>query len=174
MFSRSAGVMATDVKVKLQMADQGPLSSYLARRAVSPQWRPFLRAVMAVMDEHLPAEGRVTLLRALGAGMAREMALPACTSLGELEARMNEALAAVEWGYVQISLDETVPALLIQHAAAPLVSVAGDAEGAWLGTLLEGLHQAWLDAQPGAAAGVPVRCARLENALVELRYALAA
>lgn len=163
-----------DVKVTLQMADQGALSSYLARRAVSPQWRPFVRALMAVVGEHLPGDARGSLLHALGAGMAREMPLPACETLAELEARMNEALAAVEWGYVQISLDETVPALLIRHAAAPLVAVAGDAEGAWLGTVLEGLHQAWLDAQPGAAAGVPVRCERLENALVELRYALAA
>lgn len=166
--------MAMDVKVKLQMADQGALSSYLARRAVSPQWRPFVRALMAVVKEHLPAEARTTMLRALGEGMAREMPLPPCETLAELEARMNEALAANEWGYVQISLDETAPALLIRHAAAPLVSVAGDAEGAWVGTVLEGLHQAWLDAQPGAAAGVLVRCAKLENALVELRYALAA
>jgi hypothetical protein len=163
-----------DVKVTLQMADQGALSSYLARRAVSPQWRPFLRALMAVVDETLPSDARTTLLRALGAGMAREMPLPACGTLVELEVRMNEALAAVQWGYVQIALDEAAPALLIRHAAAPLVSVAGDAEGAWLCTLLEGLHQAWLDAQPGAAAGVTVRCEKRENALVELRYAQAA
>jgi hypothetical protein len=167
-------MMAMDVKVKLQMAEQGALSSYLARRAVSPQWRPFLRALMAVVEEHLPGDARATLLRAIGEGMAREMPLPPCATLVELEARMNEALAAVEWGYVQIALDEAAPALIIHHAAAPLVSVAGDPKGAWLGTLLEGLHQAWLDAQPGATAGVPVRCARLENALVELRYALAA
>lgn len=163
-----------DVKVTLQMADQGALSSYLARRAVSPQWRPFLRALMGVVAEHLPGDARVTLLRALGEGMAREMPLPPCGTLVELEARMNEALATVEWGYVQISLDEAAPSLLIRHAAAPLVSVAGDAEGAWVGTVLEGLHQSWLDAQPGAASGVAVRCAKLENALVELRYALAA
>jgi hypothetical protein len=166
--------MAMDVKVTLQMADQGALSSYLARRAVSPQWRPFLRALMGVVREHLPEESRALLLRALGEGMAREMPLPPCETLAELEARMNEALAAAEWGYVEIAFDEAAPALLIRHAAAPLVSVAGDPEGAWVGTLLEGLHQSWLDAQPGAGAGVPVRCARRENALVELRYALAA
>jgi hypothetical protein len=160
--------------VKLQMADHGALSSYFARRAVSPQWRPFLRALMGVIEEHLPGDARATLMRAIGAGMARDMPLPACETLVELEARMNEALATVEWGYVQILLDEAQPALLIQHAAAPLVSVAGDAEGAWLGALLEGLHQAWLDAQPGATAGVTVRCARLQDALVELRYARAA
>jgi hypothetical protein len=45
------------------MADQGALS-YLARRGVSPQWRGFVRALMEVVDAHLPAEGRLVFLEA--------------------------------------------------------------------------------------------------------------
>ena len=31
--------------------------------------------------------------------------LPACGTLGELEARMNDTLAAADWGYVRLSFD---------------------------------------------------------------------
>ncbi|MBB3897042.1 hypothetical protein GGQ83_000468 [Roseococcus suduntuyensis] len=161
------------VKVKLQMADQGALS-YLARRGVSPQWRGFVRALMGIAQAHLPGEARQTFLRALGEGMAREMTLPPCDSLSALEAAMNAALAEAEWGYVEVSLDEAQAAMVLRHAAAPLVSLPEDPAGAWIIPVLEGLYQAWLDAQPGAVEGVPVRQAAHEGALVVLRYAQAA
>lgn len=161
------------MKAKLQMADQGALS-YLARRGVSPQWRGFVRALMEVVDAHLPAEGRLVFLRALGEGMARQAPLPPCATLGELEAAMNTALAAAEWGYVEVALDEAQAALVLRHAAAPLIPLPADAAGAWIAPVLEGLYQAWLDAQPGAVEGVPVRRAGQEGGLVVLRYAQAA
>jgi len=161
------------VKAKLQMADQGALS-YLARRGVSPQWRGFLRALLEVVDTHLPPEARLLLLRSLGEGMARQMPLPGCDTLAALEGAMNEALAEAEWGYVEVALDEAQAALVLRHAAAPLVSLPDDPAGAWIAPVLEGLYQCWLDAQPGAVEGVPVRRAAQEGGMVVLRYAQAA
>lgn len=161
------------VKAKLQMADQAALS-YLARRGVSPQWRGFVRALLDVMHLHLPAEARLLLLRALGEGMARQMPLPVAATLAELEGAMNTALAAAEWGYVEVALDEAQAALVLRHVAAPLIPLPDDAAGAWIVPVLEGLYQTWLDAQPGAVQGVPVRQAGQEGGLVVLRYAQAA
>lgn len=155
------------------MADQAALT-YLARRGVSPQWRPFVRALLEVAGAHLPEAARLLFLRALGEGMARDMALPPCESLSALEAAMNAALAEAEWGYVEVALDEAEAALVLRHAAAPLVSLPADPAGAWVVPVLEGLYQAWLDAQPGAVEGVPVRQAAHEGGLVVLRYAQAA
>lgn len=165
--------MGARVKARLQMADQGALS-YLARRGVSPQWRGFVRALLDVAGTHLPEAGRRVFLRALGEGMAREMPLPLCATLAELEGAMNTALAAAEWGYVDIALDEANAALLLRHVAAPLIALPDDPAGAWIAPVLEGLYQAWLDAQPGAMEGVPVRQEGHEAGHLVLRYAQAA
>ena len=100
-----------------QLADPTTLS-YLARRGVAVQWRGFLRALVETLDAHLDASSRDSLLRAVGGRMAALAPMPACATLTELESRMNDVLAAADWGYVQLTLDATATALLINHAAA--------------------------------------------------------
>lgn len=161
------------MKATVQLADQSALS-YLARRGVSPQWRAFVRSLLDISAAHLPEPAQDVFLRALGEGMAGEMPLPACTTLAALEDAMNVALAAAEWGYVEIALDEANAAMVLRHMAAPLISRPNDPSGAWVARVLEGLYQTWLDAQPGAVAGVPVRGTDQAAGAVILQYAKAA
>jgi hypothetical protein len=125
-------------------------ASYLARRGVAPQWRAFLRALVETLEDHLDADGRDALMRAIGRRMAQAMPLAHCDTLAALEARINDALASAEWGYCEIALDTGVPRLVLVHSAAPAVSAGGDADGRWIGAVLEGLYGTWLGEQPGA------------------------
>jgi len=161
------------MKAKVQMTDQNALS-YMARRGVSPQWRAFVRSLLDISATHLPEAAQDVFLRALGEGMAREMPLPACTTLAELEDAMNVSLAAAEWGFVELTLDKGNAALLLRHMAAPIISRPGDPNGRWVARVLEGLYQSWLDAQPGAVAGVPVRRTEDAAGTVVLQYVKAA
>lgn len=145
--------------------------TYFARRGVAPQWRAFLRAMMETLEGHLDHGGREGLLRMVGTRMAALMPLPACATLAELEARMNEALAAADWGYVQLSLDVNHRTVLLRHVAAPLVGTHADLAGSWVGSVLEGLYGAWFSHQPGAEPGIHVRRVGAEGGAMLLRYA---
>lgn len=151
--------------------DQAALA-YFARRDVSAQWRGFLRALLETLDAHLDRNTRNGLLRAVGARLGQALPLPASATLGELEGRMNAALAELSWGYVAVALDETDRSLRLSHHAAPAVGVGGDEKGDWLGIVLEGLYATWLAAQQGAAAegGPQLRLVRSEPGLILLRY----
>lgn len=152
-----------------QLADPTTLS-YLARRGVAVQWRGFLRALVETLDAHLDPGSRDSLLRAVGGRMAALAPMPPCGTLAELESRMNDVLAAADWGYVQISLDANAKALMINHSAPPLVSTHHDATGGWVGAVLEGLYANWLAAQPGAEGGVAVKRQPGGGGSVTLRY----
>lgn len=150
--------------------DQAALS-YLARRDVSGQWRSFVRALVETLDAHLDAATRGGLLRSVGAQMGAEMPLRPATTLAGLEARMNEALAQLAWGYVAISLDETDRSLRLTHRAAPAIGVAGDEAGGWIAAVLEGLYGAWLGSQQGGGeTSAGLRTLQCEAGLVVLRY----
>jgi hypothetical protein len=126
-------------------------AAYLARRGVATQWRAFLRALVETLEEHLDAEGRAALMRAIGRRMAEAMPLAHCDTLADLESRINDALAAADWGYCELALDTGAKRLVVQHSAAPAVSAGGDAEGRWIGAVLEGLYGSWFGNQPGAS-----------------------
>lgn len=144
--------------------------SYLARRGVSAQWRGFLRALIETLDANLDPGSRDALLRAVGTRLAGLMPLPACGSLPELEARMNEALAACDWGWVEVALDQNDRSLHLSHYAAPAVSVGAEANPGWIAAVLEGLHGAWLGNQPGADPGFAPRRVAADGAVITLRY----
>jgi len=153
-----------------QMNDQNALA-YFARRGVAAQWRTFLRAMMETLEGHLDAPGREGMMRLVGARMAALMPLPACATLAELETRINDALASVDWGYVQMSLDLGNRTMVLRHVAAPLVSTHSDLHGTWIGSVLEGLYAGWLGSQPGAEPTVPVRRWSPDGGALLLRYA---
>lgn len=144
--------------------------AYLVRRSASPQWRGFLRALVETLDEHMDAEARDTLLRTVGGRMGALSPLPGCTSLAELEARMNDVLAATDWGYVELAFDPDDHALMLTHSAAPALTTAADPGGTCIAAVLEGLHAAWLAGQPGAEAGLSAQRVATTPAAVVLRY----
>ncbi|MDO9708073.1 cellulose biosynthesis protein BcsD [Paracraurococcus lichenis] len=144
--------------------------SYLARRGVSAQWRGFLQALIETLDANLDTASRDALLLAVGARLGGLMPLPSCASLGELETRMNEALAGCDWGWVEVSLDPQDRSLVLTHSAAPSIAAGTEANGAWIAAVLEGLYGAWLGGQPGADAGLSPRRVGGTSATVTLRY----
>ena len=153
-----------------QITDPNTLT-YLARRGVAPQWRVFLRALLETLEAHLDPGSREGLLRLVGSRMAALMPLPACASLGELEARMNDTLAAADWGYVQVSFDATNHSVLLRHVAAPMVGTHADLAGSWVGAVLEGLYGGWMGRQPGAQPGLQVQRVGPDGGAMMLRYA---
>ena len=136
----------------------------------SPDWEGFLRALLDTLDAHMRPEERAVLLRAIGAQLAALTPLPPEDTLAGLEARMNEQLAGPRWGSVSIALDSDGPALVLTHAAAPVLPVASDGEGRWMGPVLEGLHAGWIAAQPGAEPGVEAQLVSANDGSLILRY----
>lgn len=144
--------------------------SYLARRSVAAQWRTFLRGLVETLDSHLDAASRDSLLRAVGARMAGLAPVPQCGSLAELEARVNDILATMDWGYLELALDPNERVLVLTHCAAPTITTAADPSGGWIAAVLEGMYGQWLASQPGAEPSVqPLRVAGTPAAIT-LRY----
>jgi hypothetical protein len=156
-----------------QMNDPNTLT-YFARRGVAAQWRTFLRAMVETLEGCLDAAGCEGVMRSVGTRMAALMPLPACATLAELEARINDMLAPMDWGYVQMSLDLANRAVVLRHVAAPQVGTHADLNGTWIGPVLEGLYAGWLGSQPGAEPMVPVRKWAPDGTALLLRYAKAA
>lgn len=117
----------------------------------------FLRALAAEIDGQAGAAGRDALLRAVGRQMARLAPLAAVASLEALEAEMNAVLECIGWGRTRLSLHEAERALVFTHTGVPRVGGLGEPPGLWLAAALEGLYEAWMEAQPGADAGVGAR-----------------
>lgn len=154
--------------------DPGAVRFGAAQRPASVEWRPFVRAIVEALGARLQPEASHVLLREVGGRVAALMPLPECTSLSELEARMNSALAVVGWGSVQLSFDGADRSLLLVHQAAPTAATVTDPGGAWFSSVLEGLYERWLGAQPGAEPSLKCRADPAEEAgVVLLRYSRA-
>ena len=138
--------------------------------AAPPDWEGFLRALLHTLDAHMQTEERAVLLRAIGTQIAAFSPLPPEDTLAGLEARMNERLAGPRWGSVSIALDSDGPALVLTHAEAPVLPVASDGEGRWMGPVLEGLHAGWIASQPGAESGLEAQLVSANDGSLVLRY----
>lgn len=140
-----------------------------ANASEAPSWEGFLCALLEILDAHLDPVERSVLLRAIGARLAATLPVPPEDTLLGLETRMNERLASTRWGSVSIELDANGPALVLTHARAPHVPVAG-AEGNPLSPVLEGLHAAWIASQPGAEPDLAPTLVSANDSEVVLRY----
>ncbi len=113
------------------------------------QWRPFLRALAEEVDSLSGPGERDDMLRGVGRRLSRMMPLPAVNSLPALEMEINDALAAIGWGTVQLELDEAEAVLRVIHTGLPRVGSLGSPAGQWLSAMLEGLYDGWFAQQPG-------------------------
>jgi hypothetical protein len=119
-------------------------------------WRLFLRGLAVEIDAALGPERRDALLRATGLYMARLMPLPGAQALNALAIEMNDSLAALGWGRVDIAMSETERCLVLTHFGLPRAGSAGDPPGTWFAAVLEGLYEGWLDQQSGGLTKLTV------------------
>jgi Cellulose synthase subunit D len=125
----------------------------------APRWRLFLRALADEIEAVAGPAERDRMLRGAGVRMAKLMPLPEVRSLEALEMEMNEALAAIGWGHVRLSLNEAERNLSISHAGLPHIGSLGTPPGTWLAPMLEGLYETWMAQQPGSDPALRARLA---------------
>ncbi len=119
---------------------------YKIQRETSRQWR----MVLASMAQELTAGGQYSSCQELGekVGMryATQAALPACSSLRELEAATSARWQNMDWGW--INLDDRGKNLLIVHHGAGNGELVADAFGedtqSWVPAFLCGVYGQWL------------------------------
>jgi hypothetical protein len=124
---------------------------------VTPDWRPFLRALAAEIDAVAGIAGRDALLRGVGLQLARMYPVPARDSLDGLALDMTEMLDGLGWGAVRITFSEREHCLVLRHEGLPRVGGAGEPPGTWLAGVLVGLYEGWMAQQPGADAAFVAR-----------------
>jgi len=123
---------------------------YMRERLFSRQWRPFMCSLMTELFSNFEVEEACGLLRQIGGRLAAETPLPKLGTLEELETGVNEALSAMNWGYIRLSL--VGAEIEIVHRAYPDIGAAQPARQAWragFGAILEGLYTTWLQMQGG-------------------------
>jgi len=139
--------------------------------ALTPDWRPFLRALAEEIDAVAGVAGRDTLLHAVGTRMAALYPVVPRDSAEGLSVEMNEALASFGLGTVEITYSETEQCLLLTHRGLPRVGGGGAPPGTWLAALLDGLFEGWMAQQPGADASLAAHRVASDNAEeVVIRY----
>lgn len=114
-----------------------------------PGWFDLFSLIVGGMLDNAGEQESQLFLQQMGEKLARRYPLASANTVRELEVQMNLTLARLNWGFVDITPQET--ALLITHLALP----GGDnvlADARWrqaLGAVLTGLYAAWLRAQGG-------------------------
>lgn len=124
--------------------------AYMREQLFSPQWRPFMASLMLELFGNFDTEEACGFLRQIGARMGAEIRLRKHRNLEELEAGVNEALAALSWGYARLNLSGSE--IEIVHRAYPDLGQAHPARTAWrmgYAAILEGLYTTWLQLQGG-------------------------
>ncbi len=122
---------------------------YLLAANIDPQWRDWLATLAPALVEELGEARAWALLRRTGAAVAQGRPLAVCATVGELEERVLEELARLNWGWARFApRDEGID---IVHGAYPLAPAPDDPAGGWFGAVLEGLYTEWLFALSGNA-----------------------
>ncbi|RRV17405.1 cellulose biosynthesis protein BcsD [Pseudomonas saudiphocaensis] len=116
--------------------------SYLARLRGSTQSLPLLQALVGEMFDSAGEHDGCLFMRHVGRRMAKELGVPAATSLEELERVINQRWAEMDWGWVELSSDGR--SLTLVHGAFPGAGSGSDQWRSAMSALLEGLYEAWL------------------------------
>ena len=120
-------------------------------------WRPFLRALAAEVDDVVGAGGRDALLQGVGRKLASMYPMSQRESLDGLAMDMTETLDGFGWGAVQIAFSVQDHCLVLTHEGLPRVGGAGEPAGMWLAATLVGLYEGWMAQQPGSDASLVAR-----------------
>lgn len=91
--------------------------SYLSGRQCATQWKIFLLSTAQELAEKFSAAELRTFMRRVGGRFGRELPVPACATLDDIQLAMSQIWTRLDWGWVQIT-DET-DHLRLQHYCAP-------------------------------------------------------
>jgi hypothetical protein len=149
--------------------ERNPLENYFREQQVSLQWLPFLRAMASELSEQTDPESLRNLFASIGqrfAGESRD-AFDKVNTLGALATSLNDFLAHINWGCVEIN--EVPGGVEIDHFAAPLAEAFGDDALTWSLGFLEGFYQA-LFGMLGASTSMQVRALDDQCEAMHLRF----
>lgn len=150
--------------------EQGSLDYFLGR-PVEPRWAGFLTVLAEELAAQMPATELRSFFGVLGRRWAQKYPLPASGDLKQLEASINSAFSACEWGWVYVrDLGNCIEFL---HSCAPLRTAFGANALEWTPGFLEGLYEQWLQ-DHGAGKGLVLKQAgRVQGPADTLRLRLA-
>ncbi len=129
-------------------------SEYLSGRLHDAAWAFFLRPFAQELLSHVSSEDMRGLARGAGARAGRDLPLPACDSLQQMEDAANEHWSRLGWGIV--AFQERSEHIAIEHSLAPLRATLGEPAMAWAAGFLEGVYQEWFT-MLGAGSELQVR-----------------
>lgn len=127
---------------------------YLLEQQCSRQWKGYLTSLADEFNAQLSESDLRTLNQRVGARFAASTPLPACRTLADIQAAVNQVWRDNGWGYVDMQQEEQ--GLRVVHYCAPLKAAFGEKSLAWSPAFLEGAYQVWFAAS-GAAANLKLR-----------------
>lgn len=125
-----------------------------ARRSCPAPLRSLMEGLATALSQVAGDEQALRILAGAGSAIAREHAIPASNSLGELKAAMNAGLRALDWG--QVDIFEAEKALEFVVVGYPFFDGV-EAQTAFA-AILEALLEGWLT-QQAARPGLAMRLA---------------
>ena len=122
---------------------EGTTLDVAAKRSCAPQWRAFMEALSTTLSEVAGDELALRILGGVGAAIARQQPVAACSSLADLKTALNTALGALDWGQVDIKeADKALEFIVIGYPYFESI----DAQAAFAATL-EAVLDGWLTMQ---------------------------
>jgi Cellulose synthase subunit D len=122
---------------------EGTTLDVAAKRSCAPQWRAFMEALSTTLSEVAGDELALRILGGVGAAIAKQQPVAACSSLADLKTALNTALGVLDWG--QVDIKEADKALEFVVIGYPYFEGI-DAQAAFAATL-EAVLDGWLTMQ---------------------------
>ena len=122
---------------------EGTTLDVAAKRSCAPQWRAFMEALSTTLSEVAGDELALRILGGVGAAIAKQQPVAACSSLADLKTALNTALSVLDWGQVDIKeADKALEFVVIGYPYFESI----DAQAAFAATL-EAVLDGWLTMQ---------------------------
>ena len=131
---------------------------YRIQRQSARQWRSLLAATAHGLSSLTELKNPHAVMHGIGMQFGSQTILPACETLGDLQAAMCSVWQDMDWGWVE--LEENDGTLRITHHSSTNGNLRNGAFGSetplWVTAFLEGTYQKWLAAM-GANDSLCVR-----------------
>ncbi|ARP97160.1 cellulose biosynthesis protein BcsD [Bordetella genomosp. 13] len=121
---------------------ESAINTHLSERLCSHQWRGFLSALAGELTQDLTSGHLRNVMRRTGERFARQHALPATSTIADLQVAINHVWRGQDWGWVEIA--EAADHLALTHYCAPLQGAFGQGYQGWTAGFLEGAYELWM------------------------------